>query len=58
MYGRGFRAERSAEARRMHSEQLLTEMHGPDGAYSGYGPPLVDGGYGEDPSGWGCQQPP
>ena len=43
VYGRGFRAERSAEARRMHSGQ------GP----SGYGPPLVDGGYGEDPSGWG-----
>ena len=48
VYGRGFRAERSAEARRMHSE-----LHGPGGMHSGYGPPLVDGGYGEDPSGWG-----
>ena len=38
VYGRGFRAERSAEARRMQS---------------GYGPPLAEGGYGEDPSGWG-----
>jgi hypothetical protein len=49
VYGRGFRAERSAEARRMQSE-----LHGPVGMYPpGYGPPLVDGGYGEDPSGWG-----
>ena len=32
---------------------MHSELHGPGGMHSGYGPPLVDGGYGEDPSGWG-----